>query len=95
MSSRAELLIFLAVVGTVWVIHVVRQVLRERRKPPASGTTDAYDGNLVVPAPGSKHHGWFGTHSGGHGGYGDGHGGGISGHGGGFDGHGGTGGGHH
>ena len=97
LSSRAELLIFVAMVAAAWVVHVVRQVLRERRKPPGSGTTDAYEGNLVVPPAGNRHHGWFGTHGGGLSGD-SGHGGGISGHGGhngGHDGHGGTGGGHH
>jgi uncharacterized membrane protein YgcG len=94
LSSHAELLIFLAVVATVWVIYVVCQVLREGRKSSGSGTTDVYDGNLVVPPTGRRQHGWFGTHGSEH----NGHGNGISGHGGhgsGFDGHGGTGGGHH
>ena len=94
MSSHAELLIFLAVVATVWVTYVVYQVSRERRKPSGSGTTDVYDGNLIVPPTGRGHRGWLGPHGGEH----SGHGGGISGHGGhggSFDGHGGTGGGHH
>lgn len=70
MSSFAGLLIILAVIATVWVVHVIRQVTRERRRPSHPDTADAYEGNLVVPLLGSKHPDRSGIHAGGHGGVG-------------------------
>jgi hypothetical protein len=87
-SSGTELVIFFGVLIAGWIIHVVRQVRRDRRKPSLPGTADAYEGNLVVPAIGARRHGVFSSHRGG------GHDSGIGGHEGnhhgpgGFDGHG-------
>jgi uncharacterized membrane protein YgcG len=96
MSSRIELVIVLAVFAAGWVLHVIRRVVRDRRKS-SFGTSEAYDGNLVVPAAGTNRHGLFNARRV------NGHGGGIGGHAGphhgpgGFHGHGsdGVGTGHH
>jgi DNA-binding PadR family transcriptional regulator len=61
-SRSTELVIFFAVLAAGWTIRVVRQVLRHRRKPSLPGTADAYEGNLVVPAIGSRRHGIFTRH---------------------------------
>jgi hypothetical protein len=92
-SSGIGLVIFFGVLAAGWIIHVVRQVRRDRRKPSLPGTADAYEGNLVVPAAGARRHGIFNGHS--FKGHGDG---GIGGHESGHHGHGpsgGTGVGHH
>jgi hypothetical protein len=97
MSTRTELVIVLAVLAAGWVLYVIRRVVRDRRGP-SFGTSEAYDGNLVVPPTGTKRHGIFGA------GKATEHGGGIGGHAGshhgpgGFHGHGSAGGvgpGHH
>ncbi len=58
MSSRTELVIVLAVFAAGWVLYVIRRVARDRRRQPF-GTSEAYDGNLVVPPPGTNRHGIF------------------------------------
>jgi len=72
-SSRTELVIVIAVLAAGWVLHVVRRVARNRRKP-SFGTSEAYEGNLVVPPVGTNRRGLFSARSG------NGHGGGIAGH---------------
>jgi hypothetical protein len=57
MSSSTELVIFLAVIAAAWIAYVVRQVLRDRRKPSLPATVDAYEGNLIIPAAGMRRHG--------------------------------------
>jgi hypothetical protein len=86
LSTTAELLIYLGVIAAARVFYVVRKVRRERRRQPGMpGPADAYEGNLVVPAPGQHGRGHrHGIVHGGHGGFG-GHGGGHAGHGGGHD----------
>ena len=86
MSTTAELLIYLGVIAAARVLYVVRQVRRERRRQAGMpGPADAYEGNLVVPAPGQhgrghghgvmhgEHGGGFGGHDGGHAAHGGGH----------------------
>jgi hypothetical protein len=69
------ILIYLALLAALWVAHVVRQVRREKRRAAGlAPATDAYEGNLVIPPPGtarSRHaHGVFGhSGSGGHSGH--------------------------
>lgn len=47
------ILIYLAMLATLWVVHVVRQVRREKRRSAGlAPATDAYEGNLVLPSPG-------------------------------------------
>jgi hypothetical protein len=68
MSSGTELVIFLAVIAAGWIVYVVRQVLRDRKKPSLPVTADAFEGNLIIPAAGMRRHGLHGAHSGiGHG----------------------------
>jgi hypothetical protein len=57
LSSGTELVIFFVVLAAGWIAHVVRQVMRDRRKPSLPGTADAYEGNLVSPAAGARRHG--------------------------------------
>jgi uncharacterized membrane protein YgcG len=52
-SSRTELVIVLAVLAAGWVLHVIRRMARDRRKP-SFGTSEAYEGNLVVPLAGTN-----------------------------------------
>ena len=73
MSSRIELVIVLAVFAAGWVLHVIRQAVRDRRRP-SFDTSEAYDGNLVVPPRGTSRHGLFSARRV------NGHGGGIGGH---------------
>ena len=92
-----DLLIYLAVVLVVWAgVAVFRH--RRRAGRPSLGDADAYEGNLVIPPPGSaatqhRAHSSHGGHVPGHGGAQAGHGGhigghgGLSGHSGGFSGH--------
>jgi hypothetical protein len=48
------ILIYLALLAALWVTHVVRQVRREKRRSAGlAPATDAYDGNLVIPPPGT------------------------------------------
>jgi uncharacterized membrane protein YgcG len=72
-SSRIELVIVLAVFAAGWVFHVIRQVVRDRRRPSLD-TSEAYDGNLVVPPRGTNRRGFFSARRV------NSHGGGISGH---------------
>jgi hypothetical protein len=91
MSSSTELVIFFAVIAAGWIVHVVRHVLRDRRKPSLPATVDAYEGNLIITAAARRH----GGHSGiGHSSSAAGHMGAHHGPGG-FDVHGPFGGGHH
>jgi len=72
-SSGIGLVIFFGALAAGWIVHVFRQVRRDRRKPSLPGTADAYEGNLVVPAAVAGRHGIFSGHKG----HGDG---GIGGH---------------
>jgi hypothetical protein len=81
------ILIYLALLAALWVIHCVRQVQRaKRRSAGLAPATDAYEGNLVIPPPGTgrpghtrgvfSHLGSGGHsvhHGHGHGGHGHGH----------------------
>jgi hypothetical protein len=57
-SSRTELVIVIAVLAAGWVLYVIRRAVRDRKRPPF-GTSEAYDGNLVVPPLGTNRHGIF------------------------------------
>jgi hypothetical protein len=87
-----DLLIYLAVVGALWIAYVIRKFRRARSKPRL-GDADAYDGNLEVPMAG-LHHGRVTGHKS-HGGVYTVHSDDAFLHGGGHAGHGPAGGGHH
>jgi hypothetical protein len=62
------ILIYLGLLAALWIAHVIRQVRRQKRRAAGlAPATDAYEGNLVIPPPGTgrpRHpHGVFG-HSG-------------------------------
>ncbi len=47
-------LVYLALLAVLWVTHVIRQVRREKRRTAGlAPATDAYEGNLVIPPPGT------------------------------------------
>ena len=96
MYGYGALAVFLGLVAAVWIGYNVLRIRRERRRPAHPPATDAYDGNLIIPPPGSSHqHGRHADGSGGHAGHGGGSGG-HAGHAGGSSGHaGGSAGGHH
>jgi hypothetical protein len=48
------ILIYLGLLAALWVAYVLRQVRREKRRGAGlAPATDAYEGNLVIPPPGS------------------------------------------
>jgi len=58
-TGTQELVVILAVLAASRIVYVVRQVRRDRSRPPRPGTSDAYEGNLVVPAAGPARPGLF------------------------------------
>jgi hypothetical protein len=82
LAVHTDLLIYLAVVGGVWVAYLVRKRWRSSKKPHL-GDDAAYDGNLLIPPPGhgprgrptfrSSHGADHLTHGPGHGGHVGGH----------------------
>jgi hypothetical protein len=52
-AGYAELLIYLAAVGIVWVTYALRKY-RRRVSKPRLGDAQAYDGNLVTIPPGRR-----------------------------------------
>ena len=77
MYGYGALAVFLGLVAAGWICYNVLRVRRERRRPAYPPATDAYDGNLIIPPPGSSHQ--HGRHAGGSSGH-AGHAGGSSGH---------------
>lgn len=54
MSASAELLIYLAVLATLWIAYrIIREHRRKRSRPPL-GDANAYEGNLLVPGESSR-----------------------------------------
>lgn len=51
MPVYADILIYFAIVGAVWVAYVVRKH-RRRASKPRLGAADAYEGNVVILPPG-------------------------------------------
>jgi hypothetical protein len=54
LSASADVLIYLAVLATLWIAYRIIRRHRRERSRPRLGDANAYEGNLLLP--GESHH---------------------------------------